>query len=221
MLTYEDFRTLVKELNSVESVTGKKYNDINVQDDFMYFRRENNEKTEKISIEEMYRFMCEQPIENITTSNAKYYIKGRVQSPAVAVIKKVYENGQANFEKQKLYKKIGQFVVFMALAIGIVLATLNNDNDNYFPVDAYNAPCVVNTNTIIVYDSENLDKVNDLIYNSDGVAINYLIGRGVCNYVTKGTKGVYVRYLRNQYVVVKLAGELRPAIIPLSHISRP
>ena len=35
------------------------------------------------------------------------------------------------------------------------------------PIDTYNAPCVVNTDDIIVYDSENLDKVNELIYNSD------------------------------------------------------
>ena len=42
----------------------------------------------------------------------------------------------------------------------------------------------------------------------------------VCNYVKKGTKGIYVRYLRDDYVVVKVEGELRPAIIPRSHISK-
>ena len=88
------------------------------------------------------------------------------------------------------------------------------------PIDAYNAPCVVNTDDIIVYDIENLDKVNELIYNSDKIALNYLVGRGVCNYVKKGTKGIYVRYLRDDYVVVKVEGELRPAIIPRSHISK-
>ena len=36
----------------------------------------------------------------------------------------------------------------------------------------------------------------------------------------KGTKGIYVRYLRDDYVVVKVEGELRPAIIPRSHISK-
>ena len=91
MFTYENFRSIVKELDSVESVTGKKYKEINVQGDFMSFRRENSEKLETISMKEMYRFMCEQSIENITTSNAKFYITGRVQSPAVAVIRKVYE----------------------------------------------------------------------------------------------------------------------------------
>ena len=78
-----------------------------MQGDFMSFRRENSEKLETISMMEMYRFMCEQSIENITTSNAKLYITGRVQSPAVAVIRKVYENGHANYEKQKKHKKIG------------------------------------------------------------------------------------------------------------------
>lgn len=101
MFTYENFRSIVKELDSVESVTGKKYKEINVQGYFMSFRRENSEKLETISMMEMYRFMCEQSIENITTSNAKLYITGRVQSPAVAVIRKVYENGHANYEKQK------------------------------------------------------------------------------------------------------------------------
>ena len=37
---------------------------------------------------------------------------------------------------------------------------------DYVPIDAYNAP-YVNTDDIIVYDSENLDKVNELIYNSE------------------------------------------------------
>lgn len=217
MFTYENFRSIVKELDSVESVTGKKYKEINVQGDFMSFRRENSEKLETISMMEMYRFMCEQSIENITTSNAKLYITGRVQSPAVAVIRKVYENGHANYEKQKKYKKIGCIGAFLVLLAGILLAGLNNDA---VPIDAYNAPCVVNTDDIIVYDSENLDKVNELIYNSDKIALNYLVGRGVCNYVKKGTKGIYVRYLRDDYVVVKVEGELRPAIIPRSHISK-
>ena len=93
----KNFRSIVKELDSVESVTGKKYQQINVHGDFMSFRRENSEKLETISMMEMYRCMCEQSIENITTSNGKFYITGRVQSPAVAVIRKVYENGHANY----------------------------------------------------------------------------------------------------------------------------
>ncbi len=63
MFTYENFRSIVKELDSVESVTSKKYKEINVQGDFMSFRRENSEKLETISMMEMYRFMCEQSIE--------------------------------------------------------------------------------------------------------------------------------------------------------------
>ena len=58
------------------------------------------------------------------------------------------------------------------LLAGILLAGLNNDA---VPIDAYNAPCVVNTDDIIVYDSENLDKVNELIYNSDKIALNLLL----------------------------------------------
>lgn len=41
MLTYNDFCSLIKELNSVESITGKVvYKEINVQGDFVSFRRE-------------------------------------------------------------------------------------------------------------------------------------------------------------------------------------
>ena len=58
------------------------------------------------------------------------------------------------------------------------------------------------------------------LYSNDRFGLNYLVGRGVCNYVKKGTKGIYVRYLRDDYVVVKVEGELRPAIIPRSHISK-
>ena len=218
MLTYNDFCSLGKELNSVESITGKVvYKEINVQGDFVSFRRENNEKPEIISLEEMYKFMCEQPIDNITTANAKKYIHGHVQSPAVAIIKKVYNSRHRKFERNKKYKKIGCIAIVIALFIGIVVASFNDED---FPIDAYNAPCVVNTDDIVVYDSEYLDKVTELIYNRDEVALNYLIGAGICSYVKKGTKGIYVRYLRDDYVVVKFDGDSRPAIIPRSHISK-
>ena len=105
MFTYENFRSIVKELDSVESVTGKKYKEINVQGDFMSFRRENSEKLETISMMEMYRFMCEQSIENITTSNAKFHITGRVQSPAVAVIRKVYEKDMLIMKSRRNTKR--------------------------------------------------------------------------------------------------------------------
>ena len=78
----------------------------------------------------------------------------------------------------------------------------------------------VNTDDIVVYDSEYLDKVTELIYNRDEAALNYLIGVGICSYVKKGTKGIYVRYLHDDYVVVKFNGDIRPAIIPRSHISK-
>ena len=106
MLTYNDFCSLVKELNSVESVTGKVvYKEIIVQGDFVSFRRENNEKPEIISLEEMYKFMCEQPIKNITTSIAKKYICGRVQSPAVAIIKRGTTTGIENLKETRNTKK--------------------------------------------------------------------------------------------------------------------
>ena len=218
MLTYNDFCSLVKELNSVESVTGKVvYKEIIVQGDFVSFRRENNEKPEIISLEEMYKFMCEQPIDNITTANAKKYIHGHVQSPAVAIIKKVYNSRHRKFERNKKYKKIGCIAIVIALFIGIVVASFNDED---LPIDAYNAPCVVNTDDIVVYDSEYLDKVTELIYNRDEAALNYLIGAGICSYAKKRTKGIYVRYLHDDYVVVKFNGDIRPAIIPRSHISK-
>ena len=40
------------------------------------------------------------------------------------------------------------------------------------------------------------------------------------NSIKNDTKEIYVRYLRDDYVVVKVEGELRPAIIPRSHISK-
>ena len=106
MLTYNESCSLVKELNSVESVTGKVvYKQIIVQGDFVSFRRENNEKPEIISLEEMYKFMCEQPIKNITTSIAKKYISGRVQSPAVAIIKRCTTTGIENLKETRNTKK--------------------------------------------------------------------------------------------------------------------
>ena len=170
-----------------------------------------------LNLERLTGHPSEQPIDNITTANAKKYIHGHVQSPAVAIIKKVYNSRHRKFERNKKYKKIGCIAIVIALFIGIVVASFNDED---FPIDAYNAPCVVNTDDIVVYDSEYLDKVTELIYNRDEAALNYLIGVGICSYVKKGTKGIYVRYLHDDYVVVKFNGDIRPAIIPRSHISK-
>ena len=71
----------------------------------------------------------------------------------------MYDNWYRKFERNKKYKKIGCIAIVISLFIGIVVASFNNED---LPIDAYNAPCFVNTDDI-VYDSENLDKVTELI----------------------------------------------------------
>lgn len=88
-----DRNTFIKELsllNTAYSVTGKQYGKIRVSGNKVLFVREKKVQSEHISISELFQFYCSGVL--INTTNAKTYISGRVQSPAVAIIKALTTN---------------------------------------------------------------------------------------------------------------------------------
>lgn len=70
-------------INVATSITGKKYRSIQVYDSHIRFIRDGKTQYENISIDELFELYTKE--NNITTSIAKSYISGRVQSPAVAI----------------------------------------------------------------------------------------------------------------------------------------
>jgi len=93
-----EFKQRLSNIKSATSVSGKKYSSIRVFGDSIEFMRENKTKSESISITELHQLFT---IENsISTSIAKLYISGRVQSPAVAIINELKSN--PNFPSKKI-----------------------------------------------------------------------------------------------------------------------
>ncbi|SEM30526.1 hypothetical protein SAMN04488008_11452 [Maribacter orientalis] len=92
-----EFKQKLSSIKTAISVTGKRYRSIQIFGDSLEFVRENKTKSERISVTELYElFTKENPI-NI--SIAKSYISGRVQSPAVAILKELKSTGAKNISK--------------------------------------------------------------------------------------------------------------------------
>lgn len=83
----DDFKRVLGRLKTATSVTGKKYREITLQGEKISFKREGKNTPESISVNELFSFYSGG--ENINTTNAKSYISGRVQSPAVAILNSI------------------------------------------------------------------------------------------------------------------------------------
>ena len=83
-MTKEEFISRLAKINTAVSITGKRYTIIHVGAIKIEFVREHKTKSEYISITELYNLYRNENI--ITTSIARSYISGRVQSPAVAIL---------------------------------------------------------------------------------------------------------------------------------------
>ena len=79
-----EFIKYLANINNAISITGKKYNSINVVDNKVFFTREGKKNSEYILISELYNFFINES--NYNTAIAKNYISGRVQSPSVAIL---------------------------------------------------------------------------------------------------------------------------------------
>jgi hypothetical protein len=79
-----EFIKKLTRIKSATSVTGKRYSSIYVYGDRIEFVREHKTKPESISISELFDLYSNE--NSITTTVAKSYISGRVQSPAIAIL---------------------------------------------------------------------------------------------------------------------------------------
>lgn len=90
-------------LGKVTSRTGKSYHLVKVTKERVNFRRDHKQQIESISIDELYALYTQ--VGAITTTIAKGYISGRVQSPAVAIMDELKSIGgepnNTTYVKQK------------------------------------------------------------------------------------------------------------------------
>lgn len=82
----------LKEVKIVRSIKGKLYHSIEVSEDKVYFIRSHKEKSENLSLDELFEFYTKEHKNKINTTVAKKYITKRAQSPAVAILIKMMEN---------------------------------------------------------------------------------------------------------------------------------
>lgn len=99
----ENFKQKLSEIKSATSVTGKIYNSINLYGNRIEFVREHKTKPESILISELFDLYSNE--NSITTTVAKSYISGRVQSPAVAILNELKSNAINRISKKTIPKK--------------------------------------------------------------------------------------------------------------------
>jgi hypothetical protein len=85
----QEFIEKLRTIQSVDSRKHKAYTIVGFSDNQIKFRRQGNSNIEQIPIKELHQFYQEVPREDRTTTKAKQYIKGRKQSPAVAILDKL------------------------------------------------------------------------------------------------------------------------------------
>lgn len=84
-MTKAEFRIRVSELGSVTGKSGaNNYNIQRVTEDRVYFIRGGKTDKESINLDELYHYYLN--ASTYTTTEAKEYISGRIQSPSVAIL---------------------------------------------------------------------------------------------------------------------------------------
>ncbi len=85
MLSFKSFLSLAKKVKSYKSVTGKAaYINARVEDDILYFVRQNTGKAWKLSLLEAYEVYKKEKI--INTNILRGYMSGRVYSPTLGLL---------------------------------------------------------------------------------------------------------------------------------------
>lgn len=105
----KEFIKILLSMKSATSVTGKRYSKIGVRRDKVCFVREGKTQPEHISINELFEFYTSE--EFINTNNAKSYISGRVQSPAVAILNALMGNAPRKKNSEPTIFKSEEIVI--------------------------------------------------------------------------------------------------------------
>lgn len=105
-LDKNSFIAQVNALKQASSVQGKIYHSIKVDGQTVRFTREGKTKQESIKLDEL--FALYQAIDHPTNQQARQFISGRVQSPAVSIINALGKNGfqLANKKQNNAFKVV-------------------------------------------------------------------------------------------------------------------
>jgi len=101
-LSKQSFITSINALKDAKSVTGKTYHSFYIDDTKVHFKREGKTKHEAINLEELYKLY--KAIDKPTNQQARSYISGRVQSPAVSIINAIGSNKKSISNSDKFNK---------------------------------------------------------------------------------------------------------------------
>ncbi|WP_421889775.1 hypothetical protein [Marinoscillum sp.] len=83
-LRFEEFQEGILTLLQATSVKGKIYHDFSIQNGKVRFKRSGKSTYEYIDLDELYSLYCK--VDRPTNTQARAYVTGRVQSPAVSII---------------------------------------------------------------------------------------------------------------------------------------
>ena len=92
-MDFNKFKEKIESLEVVYSIRDKvPYTIYSVDDKIVRIKRESTGSKEKLKMEELYRFYIKEDYYDTKIAKDKKYISGRVQSPAVAVLRALTEN---------------------------------------------------------------------------------------------------------------------------------
>lgn len=228
-MKFSTFSNYIESLDSVQSVSGDTfYNNIHIKKNFVYFTREGKNEEERISLDQLYNFY--NSAEEYTTTEAKKFISGRVQSPATAIIEgillckerkdetlsgKISNFFEDNFSSN-FFGKLGCLSLFLLFFLLINL--VDSDNSNVLP--NVNEELVVTRNSVAVYEEAMIDKMEELCKNQDEFGMLFLVDAGKAAFIDKNDKCYYIRYVSGGYYVVKFYNKARPLIVRKSDLSK-
>lgn len=125
----EEFREKISKFKLVKSVTGIKYDIVEINNDYIVFKRRHKTATEKILISELYDFFINE--DEYKTTTAKKYISGRVQSTSVGILLSLTERLMKTDEK-KIEKEKEENAIVEKKEQDNILKRINTDEDKFF-----------------------------------------------------------------------------------------
>lgn len=230
-MNYSTFKKYVSQLDSVQSVSGKNsYVDIKVQDNLVSFRRADKEEEEIIILSELYQFFSKGKA--FTTSEAREYISGRVQSPATAIIRAIhdlrFENEESLFGGIRNYiedsgwgKFLGNMgcLTMIVLFVGSFLYSMCfEEHESVLPEE--NEVLIVRFDNYGVYEESTIPRLEELMNHKDVFGLMLLQDQGLACYLESGEKCKYVGYIKGGYYLVRTKKSLRPVIVYKNFLTR-
>lgn len=128
-----DKSSFVAQINALEkatSVQGKIYHSISVDGDFVRFTRQGKSSSERINLEELFELY--KSVDYPTNQEARKYISGRVQSPAVSIINALGKAGSVSSTKTQQAPLVIQSVKSRPKKASTKSAKIDKDETRFF-----------------------------------------------------------------------------------------